>query len=140
MDQLIDVLGLVAVATLFGSMVFFSAVVAPLIFIKLDASTAGSFVRAIFPWYYLVIGVLSVVAVAALFANPINAAVMILIAISAFVSRQILVPRINHHRDRMLDGVASAEQPFTRLHRLSVWINGAQLFGAAVVLVRLALQ
>ena len=49
------------------------------------------------------------------------------------------MPRINQHRDRMLAGDATAEVPFDRLHRLSVWINGAQLLAALIVMVRLAL-
>ncbi|MDJ0948847.1 MAG: DUF4149 domain-containing protein [Alphaproteobacteria bacterium] len=136
MSTILDVLGLVAVSTLFGSMAFFSAVMAPLIFIKLEAATAGRFVRSIFPWYYLVIAGLSLAAAAFLaLGRPLEAAIMGLIALGAFVSRQILMPRINRHRDRVLDGDASAERAFTRLHRASVWINGAQLLGALVVLV-----
>ena len=50
-----------------GSMVFFSCVVAPLIFIKLDGDTAGYFVRSIFPWYYLVIASLAAISSVSLF-------------------------------------------------------------------------
>ena len=42
-----------------GSMLFFSFVMAPLIFIKLEIREAGKFVRAVFPWYYLVVIALS---------------------------------------------------------------------------------
>ncbi len=48
------------------------------------------------------------------------------------------MPRINRHRDRMLEGDPEAERGFNRLHRISVWINGAQLLAAFVVLLRLA--
>ncbi len=136
MPTILHVLGLVAVATLFGSMAFFSCVVAPLIFIKLEAATAGRFVRSIFPWYYLVIAALSVAAAGFLaVGRPLEASVMGLIALGAVLSRQVLMPRINHHRDRMVDGDPTAERRFVRLHRVSVWINGAQLIGALVVLV-----
>ena len=64
---------------------------------------------------------------------------MALIALGAFVSRQLLMPRINEHRDRMLDGDAKAERGFSRLHRLTVWINAAQLAGALSVLVLIGL-
>lgn len=136
MTIFLDVISLVSVATLFGSMAFFSGVVAPITFLKLDAAIAGRFVRNIFPWYFLVIVALSVVAAASLVAaRPLEASVMGLIAFGAFVSRQILMPRSNDHRDRMIRGDAKAEKAFARLHRLSVWINGAQLAGAFTVLV-----
>lgn len=41
----------IAVATLFGSMAFFTGVIAPLVFTKLEAAVAGGFIRALFPWY-----------------------------------------------------------------------------------------
>ena len=55
MSEFLFITGLLSAAILVGSMVFFSWVMAPLIFIKLDETTAGPFVRSIFPWYYLVI-------------------------------------------------------------------------------------
>ena len=59
---------------------------------------------------------------------------MALIALGAVVARQVLMPRINHHRDRMQAGERAAEARFDRLHRASVWINGAQLLAALAVL------
>ncbi len=139
MPLVLDVIGLVAVATLFGSMAFFSFVVAPLVFVKLDGASAGRFLRGIFPWYYLVVGLLSLLALAALAAlRPLEAAALGLVALGAVVARQGLMPRINRHRDRMLAGDPEAERGFNRLHRLSVWINGAQLLAAFAVLLRLA--
>ena len=137
--NILDIVGLLAVAILFGSMAFFSAVVAPLTFIKLDPENAGRFIRALFPWYYAVVAGLSLLAAAALaWPRPVDAAVASIIALGALVSRQILMPRINRHRDRMLAGETIAEQPFARLHRLSVWINTAQLIAAFAVLLHLA--
>ena len=136
MLTVLDVLGLVSVATLFGSMAFFSGVIAPVAFTTLDEENAGRFVRGLFPWYYLVIAALALLAMAALAAiRPLEAVVMALIALGAYVSRQLLMPRINDHRDRMLSGEAKAERGFARLHRLSVLINAAQLTGAFAVLV-----
>ena len=140
MPEVLDVVGLISVATLFGSMAFFSGLVAPFTFTTLDAATAGRFVRGIFPWYYLVIAGLSLLAFVSLVAvRPREAAVMAVIALGAFVSRQLLMPRINDHRHRMLGGDAEAERGFSRLHRLTVWINSLQLAGALVVLVLLGL-
>ena len=54
------------------------------------------------------------------------------------------MPRANHHRDRMpAEGAAAqsgAESAFSRVHSLSVWINGAQPLAVFVVLVRLGLR
>lgn len=139
MLEVFDVVGLVSVATLFGSMAFFSCVVAPLTFVKLDAANAGRFVRSIFPWYYLVIAVFALAAaVSVAVLRPVTASVMVLIALGAIFARQLLMPQINHHRDRMVAGDAGAEPRFARLHRLSVWINGAQLVGAFAVLLHMA--
>lgn len=136
MSNVLHVIGLVSVATLFASMAFFPGVIAPLTFMKLDEATADRFVRGMFPWYYLVIALLSLLAAASLLAiNPLEASAMGLIALGAFVFRQILMPRINDHRDGLRKGDAKAEKAFARLHQLSVWINGVQLVGAFSVLV-----
>jgi len=49
-------LSALALSLTFGGMTFFSAVVAPLVFTKLRPDIAGSFIREIFPWYYLSMG------------------------------------------------------------------------------------
>ena len=137
----LDAIGLVAAATLFGSMVFFSCVMAPLIFTQLEAATAGRFVRAVFPWYYLLTGATALVAAAALAVSrwP-EAALLALVAFGSWLSRQRLMPRINHHRDAMLSGDREAGRRFGRLHRLSVAINAGQLLLGLVVLLRLGVS
>ncbi len=139
MADLALVVGTLAAALLLGSMAFFSAVMAPLVFIKLDAATAGRFIRGVFPWYYLVVLGLAALAAAALAAGrPADASVMAAVALGAWISRQVLMPRINAHRDRALGGDAAAGRRFDRLHRVSVWINAAQLLACGAVMVRLA--
>lgn len=139
MAELAAIVGTLAAATLLGSMAFFSAVMAPLVFIKLDAATAGRFIRSVFPWYYLVVLVLASLAAATLAAGrPVDAAVMAAVALGAIVSRQVLMPRINAQRDRALAGDAAAGRRFDALHRVSVWINAAQLLAAGAVMARLA--
>ena len=140
MFEILFLVGLVSVATLFGSMAFFSGVIAPLIFTKLDEATAGRFVRSIFPWYYLAIAGLSLLATAGLLAiHPLEAAIMGIIALGAVFARQFLMPRINDYRDRMVEGDKKAERAFAGLHRFSVGINGVQLIGAFTVLVLMGL-
>ena len=42
------------IAISLGTMIFFSFIVAPVIFKVLDAINAGKFVRKIFPFYYMI--------------------------------------------------------------------------------------
>ncbi len=126
-------------AALFGSMLFFSFVMAPLIFTQLEEGTAGRFIRAVFPWYYIVLAKLSGIAAILLFRPaPLEAGIMLGIMSLALFSRQLLMPRINHYRDLGLQGDARAEARFNALHRGSVVINMVQLVGVTLVLILLA--
>ncbi len=137
MAHTLQYFALFATALLFGSMVFFSAVMAPLIFIKMDGERAGRFIRQVFPWYYLVVLVLGGVATVCLvFQRPIDAAILGGVTCVAVATRQLLMPAINRARDAMLAGDESSGQRFSRLHRLSVWINAAQIIAIAIVLAR----
>ena len=121
-------IGQLTAAILLGAMLFFAAVVAPLVFTGLDAATAGRFIRRMFPWYYLSIFVLASLATLLLLSGaPNNGAIMALVAAGAALSRQVLMPRINRLRDAQLAGDTEAGPRFDRLHRLSVWINSAQI-------------
>lgn len=132
-------IALYATATLFGAMVFFSAVIAPLVFTKLDGPIAGGFIRQLFPWYYLVIIILAALAALALLPNrPLDGAWMAGVVAAGIVSRQVLMPRINRVRDAVLAGEHARERTFSRLHRLSVWINIVQMGIVGVVLARFA--
>jgi hypothetical protein len=120
-----------ALALTWGGMTFFSAVVAPLVFTKLPIETAGAFIRQVFPWYYLAMGLTTLLAVL-LMLPAVGAGVGWPAALSALaligfvIARQLLMPRINAARDAELAGDAGASQRFKRLHGLSVWINAAQ--------------
>ena len=135
--HLLGITGAISVATLFGSMAFFSCVIAPLIFIELDATTAGRFIRRVFPSYYVVVAVLSLIATLSFAATlPIDAVIMGLVFAGAYISRQILMPRINRRRDAMVQDDVAAEVSFHRLHRLSVLINVAQIIAVFCILFR----
>ena len=105
MEVLIEVIGVIFVATLFGSLAFFSFVAAPLIFIKLDSASAGKFIRSIFPWYYILICGFSLAAGACLISTRlVDFLMMLTVFFWAIISRQILMPKINKARDAMLSG------------------------------------
>lgn len=130
--------GLLATALVFGSMAFFSAVVAPLIFTTLDQPTAGRLIRRIFPWYYLATGIGSLVAAASFAAlRPLEAALMAAVGIAALGAWQVLMPAVNRARDADLAGDAAARARFQRLHRLSVGINAVQFLMVIAVLIRI---
>ena len=122
-----------------GSMLFFSFVMAPLFFIKLEIREAGKFVRAVFPWYYLVVIALSGLGGIALVAiAPLNASLLFLVTISAIYCRQSLMPSINDHRDRSNSGEEVANKIFNKLHRRSEIINGLQLLATMAVLLHIS--
>ena len=138
METVINGIGFFATGLLLGAMVFFSGVIAPLIFTKLEADVAGRFIRQVFPWYYLTVIILSGLAALSLFMfRPWDALALACVALAGVLARQVLMPPINRARDAGLAGDSAAGRRFSRLHRLSVWINAAQIITAGIVMARL---
>jgi len=134
----VSAITLLALAALFGGMLAFTGMFAPLVFIKLPPATAGSFIRAIFPWYYLYVLLLSAlgaVGIAATHGLVHEVVLMGLVAVGAIYARWGLIPAINRLRDRELAGDPAAASRFKQRHRLSVIINGAQLVVVGYVLL-----
>ena len=132
-----------AVGGLFGGMLFFSFVMAPLIFRKLPLEAASRFVRQVFPVYYLAMGGLAASAlVLVVFASEVlwslDVVLLAAIVLGFAVSRQLLMPRINYYRDRELRWDTTAGRWFARLHATSVAINLLQLLASSVVLLRIS--
>ena len=112
------------IAISLGTMLFFSFVIAPVIFKVLDANNAGKFVRKIFPHYYLInLIILSIAVLLLFYISSINLdfyitlVITILFAFSLF----ILMPLINKFKD------SKEEKKFKYLHALSVIINFIQI-------------
>jgi hypothetical protein len=127
------------VGALAGSMVFFGAVVAPLVFRVLPAEAAGAFLRAFFPNYYVWGFVVAVLAAAsAAFADRLSLALCLVVAILFLLARQWLMPKINKARDAALSGDTTAQGRFDRLHRFSVVINALQLILLLAIAARQA--
>lgn len=128
-----------AVGLLLGGMVFFSAVMMPLVFTRLPAEVAAGFARDAFPRYYLYLLILaSLSAIVALVLQAVLATVLLAtVAVLALYAREGLRPRINSARDAGLAGDAGASTRFHRLHHVSVLINLAQMIVVAVVFVGL---
>lgn len=132
---LMTIVAVFALALLLGGMIFFATVMAPLVFTKLPPNQAGSFIRAVFPIYYLYVLAASVVAAMAL-ASRWDGAVMAAMAVLTIWLRQGLMPRINALGDVARAGDAVAKRRFDAAHRLSVLLNVAQIVAAGAVLAR----
>ena len=114
------------IAISLGTMLFFSFVIAPVIFKVLDANNASKFVRKIFPHYYLIN--LVILSVAVLLLHYISSVdldfyIILIIAILFAFSLFILMPLINKLKDN------KEERKFKYSHTLSVIINFIQIIG-----------
>ena len=109
-----------------GMMIFFSFVVAPVIFKVLDSKNAKKFVRKIFPYYYFVnlIVLLIVIGIFIFISSFIlDFYITLFIAILFIFSLFILMPMINKLKDR------KKKKKFKYAHGLSVIINFVQMIG-----------
>ena len=120
------------IAISLGTMIFFSFIVAPVIFKVLDAVNAGKFVRKIFPFYYIInLIILSLVVILFIYNSQINIdfyLVLILALLFAFLLF-ILMPMINKFKDNHED------KKFDFSHKLSVVLNFVQMVGLIYLLI-----
>lgn len=129
-------LATLSLSALFGGMVAFSVLFAPLIFTQLQPETAGRFIRLVFPWYYLYIlafGLLTGLLMA-LAGHGLPAVLAAGVGLVCVYTRWVLMPEINKLRDVELAGDERAGKAFSSKHRLSVGINAAQLLVCALLL------
>ena len=121
-------------AALVGGMLFFGAIMAPLVFTKLPPEIAGPFIRAAFPRYYAFMVVSAAIGVIgfALRRQVVPAVVLALVVLVTLWLWFWLIPYLNGVRD------AGNNVAFARGHRLSVWVNGVELLAALWLLVRAA--
>jgi hypothetical protein len=114
---------LVLVSIWVGSIIFFSAIIAPTVFKVLDEKSAGLFLRAFFPKYYifgLIIGVLSLILIF-LLNIPVNTMLLalLIVMIALTVTSKLMIPVINTARDMGETGASR----FKKLHTMSVMLN-----------------
>ena len=114
------------IAISLGAMLFFSFVIAPVIFKVLNANNARKFVRKIFPYYYLInLIILSITVFLFLYISSVNLDfyITLIIAILFAFSLLVLMPLINKLKDN------KEERKFKYSHALSVIINFIQIIG-----------
>ncbi len=129
-----SVIAVLGLGALVGGMVFFGAIMAPLVFTKLPPEFSGPFIRATFPRYYAYIVIASLIGLAGLLIRgdwgmAVVAGVIALVTLWLWLG---WIPHLNMLRD------TGQQAAFARGHRISVWVNGAELIVALAMLARLA--
>ena len=110
-------------------MVFFPAIVAPIIFKTLREEVAGVFLRLFFPRYYLFGLILSSIGFfMSLYDEELINIISFLILVITFIfCRQLLTPSINKAKDSIVKNNEISKIKFEKLHLFSVIINFLQL-------------
>lgn len=112
----------ILLSALLGSMIFFSVIVAPNVFITLDSKNSRKFIRSIFPKLYLWGLAISFLCRLILYKYSLKLFVLCSVIFLGFlISKQILVPSINQASDN------NKKNKFRLLHNLSVIIFITQI-------------
>tara|TARA_B100000686_G_scaffold341166_1_gene418129 strand:+ start:873 stop:1295 length:423 start_codon:yes stop_codon:yes gene_type:complete len=134
--QILHTAALFLIALIIGGMAFFAAIMTPMVFAKLPPETSGPFIREVFPVYSKVMAVLTLLATLLLWGQ--NEAMALAVVFVLFIWAWIwLMPKINQFRDAELGGNKQAGRTFNLLHKLSVFINIAQLSAVSMVFIRI---
>ena len=115
-----------------GTMLFFSFVIAPVVFTTLDDENARKFIRRIFPFYYNVNLVISfIVLVTFFFLSKFGIEFILIITITILfaISNYYLMPLINKYRDE------KQNKKFKYSHFISVVINFIQMIFLVFLLI-----
>ena len=115
-----------------GIMLFFSFVIAPVVFTTLDEDNARKFIRRIFPFYYNVnLGISLIVLLTFIFLNNLGIDFFFILAICLLfaISNYLLMPLINKYRDEKQDN------KFKYSHFISVVINFVQMILLGLLLI-----
>jgi large-conductance mechanosensitive channel len=119
-------------AMILGIMLFFSFVIAPVVFTTLDEDNARKFIRRIFPFYYNVnLAISFVILLIFLFLSKLSVDfyLILLITILFATSNYLLMPLINKYRDEKQD------KKFKYSHFISVVINFVQMICLVFLLI-----
>ena len=129
---MIEQISIYLTAMILGIMLFFSFVIAPVVFTTLDEDNARKFIRKIFPFYYNVnLGLSLIVLLIFLFLSKLGIDFYLILAITLLfaTSNYLLMPLINKYRDEKQD------KKFKYSHFISVVINFIQMLFLVVMLI-----
>ena len=129
---MIEQISIYLTSMILGIMLFFSFVIAPVVFTTLDEENARKFIRRIFPFYYNVnLGISLIVLVIFLLLSKFGIDFYLIIAITLLfaTSNYLLMPLINKYRDEKKD------KKFKYSHFMSVVINFIQMIFLVILLI-----
>ena len=129
---MIEQVSIYLTAMILGIMLFFSFVIAPVVFTTLNEDNARKFIRRIFPFYYNVNLTISfVILLIFLFLSKLGVDfyLILLITILFATSNYLLMPLINRYRDEKQD------KKFKYSHFISVVINFVQMICLVFLLI-----
>ena len=121
---MIEQIGTYLTSIILGIMLFFSFVIAPVVFTTLDDENARKFIRRIFPFYYNVNLVISfIVLLTFFFLSKFGTEFILILTITILfaISNYYLMPLINKYRDE------KQNKKFKYSHFISVVINFIQM-------------
>ena len=129
---MIEQVSIYLTAMILGIMLFFSFVIAPVVFTTLDEDNARKFIRKIFPFYYNVnLAISFIVLLLFLFLSKLGVDfyLILLITILFATSNYLLMHLINKYRDEKQD------KKFKYSHFISVVINFVQMICLVFLLI-----
>ena len=129
---MIEQLSIYLIAMILGILLFFSFVIAPVVFNTLYEDNDRKFIRRIFPFYYNVnLAISFVVLLTFLFLSKLGVDfyLILLITILFATSNYLLMPLINKYRDEKQD------KKFKYSHFISVVINFVQMICLVFLLI-----
>ena len=129
---MIDQISIYLTAMILGIMLFFSFVIAPVVFTTLDEENARKFIRRIFPFYYNVnLGLSLIILLTFLLLSKFGFDFYLILSITLLfaTSNYLLMPLINKYRDEKQD------KKFKYSHFISVVINFVQMLFLVVMLI-----
>ena len=129
---MIEQIGIYLTSMILGIMLFFSFVIAPVVFTTLDDENARKFIRRIFPFYYNVNLVISFIVLLKFFFLSkfgIEFILILTITILFAISNYYLMPLINKYRDE------KQNKKFKYSHFISVVINFIQMIFLVFLLI-----
>ena len=129
---MIEQVSIYLTAMILGIMLFFSFVIAPVVFTTLDEDNARKFIRRIFPFYYnvnLAISFIVLLLFLLLSKLGVDFYLILIITILFAISNYLLMPLINKYRDEKQD------KKFKYSHFISVVINFVQMICLVFLLI-----
>ena len=129
---MIEQLSVYLTSMILGIMLFFSFVIAPVVFTTLDENNARKFIRRIFPFYYNVnLGISFIVVISFILLSKIGVDFYLILTITVLfaTSNYLLMPLINKYKDEKQD------KKFKYSHFLSVLINFIQMICLISILI-----